>query len=101
MAKNNYMQLEKICYLLAKLGIASHIDSKAMRNGDVKHKVTVLIPEKIYVYDREHDDDRWYEYEKVCGKQLFPIDNNFLKYTEVDFGFDSRYRSMIREKVER
>jgi hypothetical protein len=92
------MQLEKICYFLAKFGIASNISTEA-KGDNVKHKVTVLIPEKIYVYDREHDDDRWYEYEKVCGKQLFPINKNFLKYVEVDFGFGSNYRSMIREKV--
>lgn len=89
-----------ICYWLAKhLGIASHVLPHIRDGKLVKKDRTFIIPKKIYVYDREHDDDRWYEYEKVCGTQLFPFDKNFLKYVEIEFGWDGVYRSYIREKV--
>jgi len=96
-----YDMERNICYWLAQhLGIASHI-MYGTRNGKRKRvECTFVIPQKIFEYDREHDDDRWYIYEKVGGIQLFPLDRNWLKYKEIEFGWDSLYRSYIRERVE-
>ena len=87
-----YNTIRKTCYWLAKhLGIASEYNSI---NG-----LNLLIPNKIYTYAREQDDDRWFNYEKVCGTQIYPLDSNWLKYNEIEFGWDSLYRSYIRQRV--
>lgn len=87
-----YDKARAICYWLAKhLGIASQYDNF----GGLK----LIIPNKIYTYAREHDDDRWYDYERVCGTQIYPFDSNWLRYNEIEFGWDSLYRSYIRERV--
>ena len=89
---NKYSTIRKACYWLAKhLGIASEYNNI---NG-----LKLIIPNKIYLYSREQDDDRWLDYEKVCGTQIYPFDSNWLKYKEIEFGWDSLYRSYIRQKV--
>ena len=87
-----YNAVRKTCYWLAKhLGIASEYNNI---NG-----LKLIIPNKIYTYAREQDDDRWFNYEKVCGTQIYPLDSNWLKYNEIEFGWDSLYRSYIRQRV--
>ena len=89
---NKYSTIRKACYWLAKhLGIASEYNSI---NG-----LKLIIPNKIYTYAREQDDDRWLDYEKVCGTQIYPLDSNWLKYNEIEFGWDSLYRSYIEQRV--
>ena len=87
-----YDKVKTVCYWLAKhLGLASQYDNF---NG-----LKLIIPNKIYPYAREQDDDRWFDYEKVCGTQIYPLDSNWLKYNEIEFGWDSLYRSYIRQRV--
>ena len=87
-----YNTVRKACYWLAKhLGIASEYNSI--------NELKLIIPNKIYTYAREQDDDRWFNYEKVCGTQIYPLDSNWLKYNEIEFGWDSLYRSYIRQRV--
>ena len=87
-----YNTVRKACYWLAKhLGIASEYNSI---NG-----LKLIIPNKIYTYAREQDDDRWLDYAKVCGTQIYPLDSNWLKYNEIEFGWDSLYRSYIEQRV--
>lgn len=97
-----YDKARAICYWIAKhLGIASHL-MYGQRNGKTQVlEATFLIPQKIYVYERELDDDRYIDWEKVCGIQLYPFNKNWLKYTETEFGWDSLYREYIRQRVER
>ena len=88
----NYDKVRTVCYWLAKhLGLASQYDNF---NG-----LKLIVPNKIYTYERECDDDRWCDYEKVCGTQIYPFDSNWLKYNEIEFGWDSLYRSYIRQRV--
>ena len=88
----NYDKVRTVCYWLAKhLGLASQYDNF---NG-----LKLIVPNKIYTYERERDDDRWCDYEKVCGTQIYPVDSNWLKYNEIEFGWDSLYRSYIRQRV--
>ena len=87
-----YNTVRTLSYWLAKyLGIASQYNNVT--------GLKIIIPKKIYTYEREQDDDRWYNYEKVCGTQIYPFDSNWLRYNEIEFGWDSLYRGYIRQRV--
>lgn len=91
-ANMKYPMKRTLCYWLAKyLGIASY--------DDCLTGLKIIIPKKIYTYAREQDDDRWYDYERVCGTQIYPFDSNWLRYNEIEFGWDSLYRDYIRQRV--
>lgn len=84
---NKYELKRQFNYFLAKhFGIAQ--DGK-----------TYVLAERTYVYEREMDDDRWYDYEKVVGRQLFPINSKWLTKQHIEFGECSRYRSYITDKI--
>ena len=98
----NYDQTTKFHYWLAeKLGIASQVTPVINPNkkGLIRKDITCIIPKYTYVSERELDDDRWIEFEKVGGTQIYPVNKNFLQEVEIDFGWDSCYRDIIREKI--
>lgn len=77
-----YNLFRKLNYFLAK-----HF-------GLVEYNGHYCIPNSIYVYDKEYEDDKINEYEAVRGWQIFPVIKKVEKFY---LTHDSLYRDYIEQ----
>lgn len=79
----NYSLKRKWHLILAKLGI-------------VEHQGKYVVPtSRVYVYERELDDDRWIDWEAVDGIQIWPYPKKVVRF---ELMHDSLYREYVKTK---